>query len=35
LTYTNEVNTGEMCNFWGASVDVPKLDAWLLFENGI
>jgi hypothetical protein len=26
LTYTNEVKTGEMCNFWGASVDVPKID---------
>jgi hypothetical protein len=26
LTYTNEVKTGEMCNFWGASVGVPKID---------
>ena len=26
LTYTNEVKTGEMCNFWGATVDVPKVD---------
>ncbi len=26
LTYVNEVKTGEMCNFWGASVGVPKID---------
>jgi hypothetical protein len=29
LRYTNEVETGEMCNLWGGSVDVPKIDCTL------
>ena len=31
LRYTNMVNTGEMCNMWGASVG-PKIDALLSME---
>jgi hypothetical protein len=31
LRYTNMVNTGEMCNLWGASVG-PKIDALLRAE---
>jgi hypothetical protein len=32
LRYTNQVNTGEMCNLWGASVG-PKIDALLSGEK--
>jgi hypothetical protein len=32
LTYTNEVNTGEMCNLWGSSVG-PVINSVLLFET--
>jgi hypothetical protein len=32
LTYTNYVETGEMCNLWGASVG-PKINSVLIFET--
>ena len=34
LDYSNHVTTGEMCNMWGASVGIPKLDCVLWAENG-